>query len=266
MSELRVIFIGDVFGRPGRRAVCAKLGSLRSSFNPHFVVANGENAAGGRGITEQTANDLFDSGVDVLTLGNHSFANRQCYSFLNRDPRVIRPANYPPSKELPGRGFGVFEKDGFSLGIANIVGRVFMDAVDCPFLCADKIIEENKHLNIPILIDFHAEATSEKKAFANYLDGRIFAVVGTHTHVQTSDEVILPNGTAYITDAGMSGVADSIIGMDKSIIINKFITKLPNKFIVAEGDACVQGVLIKCNTETMLADQINRFIVFEKED
>lgn len=254
---VRILFIGDIMGEPGRKAVSRMIGGLRSRLDAHLVIANGENAAGGLGITKPTAKAILDAGVDVITLGNHSFSKKDMLDFVKTEPRVIRPANYPPG--VPGRGWGVFDavtRD--KVAVVNLLGRTFMTPMDCPFRSADSVLSENAGVTKTVLVDMHAEATSEKKAMGYYLDGRVTAVVGTHTHVQTSDECVLPGGTAYITDAGMTGVHESVLGLDKDIVISRFLTQLSSKFELAQGSARVQGVLIALEPSTGRAESIQR--------
>jgi 2',3'-cyclic-nucleotide 2'-phosphodiesterase len=238
---VKILFVSDIVGSSGRRAVGSMLGALRSRLNVDFVVANGENAAGGFGITSKVGAELFDHGVDVITLGNHGFAKRDSFSYLNSEARVIRPANYPPG--APGRGWGMYEAAGVKIAVVNLQGRVFMAPIDCPFRAADAFIADCDEAPVRI-IDMHAEATSEKIALAAYVDGRVSGVVGTHTHVQTSDERVLPGGAAYITDAGMTGVHDSVLGMNTPNVINRFLTQMQGKISLAEGAATLQGVVI----------------------
>ncbi|MGQ9455373.1 MAG: TIGR00282 family metallophosphoesterase [Armatimonadota bacterium] len=259
---LRLLFVGDVMGRPGRRALNNLLGALRAQYSIDFIVANGENAAGGLGATQQTANELLESGVDVITLGNHAFANKEMLNYLAVERRALRPANYPPG--TPGNEFGVFETSSKKkIAVVNLLGRVFMEPVDCPFRTADAVLGKLQDDVGAVVVDFHAEATSEKQAMGWYLAGRVAAVIGTHTHVQTSDERVLPGGTAYITDAGMTGVMDSVLGLDKTVVVERFLTRLPGRFAVADGTATLQGVLIEINSETRQAISISRINVQE---
>lgn len=258
---MKLLFIGDVVGRPGREAVKACLADLVRRHQVDFVVANGENAAGGMGITSQVAEDLFEAGVDVLTTGNHVWRQKEAIAYLEAEPRVLRPANYPPG--APGRGGEVFQTEHTgSIGIVNLQGRTFMEPIDCPFRAADSELERIRGRTKVILVDVHAEATSEKIAMGWYLDGRVSAVLGTHTHVQTSDERILPKGTAYITDAGMTGPLDSILGVKPNLIIQRFLTGMPAKFELAEGPLLLGGVLVRIDTETGSAISIERVVQF----
>lgn len=260
---IRVIFAGDVSGSEGRRALGRMLGALRSQLGAHFAIVNAENAAGGLGITEATAEALFDAGADVLTLGNHAFAKREALDYLAREPRVLRPANYPPG--APGRGWGVFDCGEFRIAVVNLLGRIFMDPLDCPFAAAESIITDLADRAHAIVVDMHAEATSEKIAMAWKLDGRVAAVIGTHTHVQTSDERILPRGTACITDAGMTGVVDSVLGLDVQTVVSRFVTGIPGRFTLAKGECAFQGVVVDIDENTGLAAAIERINVLESD-
>jgi 2',3'-cyclic-nucleotide 2'-phosphodiesterase len=237
--------------------VRALIPDLRAEHQVDLVIANAENAAGGKGITAPLAGSLLCSEVDVLTLGNHTFAKMDGIEELLNDPRILRPANYPPG--TPGRGWGLFRtRSGHLVGVANFLGRALMEPVDDPFRVADDIIEQARAQTPLLFIDFHAEATSEKMAFGWHCDGRASAVIGTHTHVQTADERILPGGCAYLTDVGMCGVVDSVIGMDVSNVLARFRTGLPNRFQVAEGRARLCGVLIDLDEVSGRARKITR--------
>jgi len=251
-----VALIGDVIGEPGRKALFLSLSSLISSHNVDFVIANGENSAGGFGITGKIASKLYSYGVDCITTGNHIWRNREVYKVIQDDNRLLRPANYP--KGAPGRGWTVLEKKGNKLGVLNLLGRVYMEPLESPFKIAQKAIAEIKRETNSIVVDFHGEATSEKVAMGWHLDGKVSAVVGTHTHVQTADERVLPEGTAYITDAGMTGPFDSIIGMRKEIALKKFVTLIPSKFVVAENDIRLNAVIIEIDPATGKAADIRR--------
>ncbi|MBM3451170.1 MAG: TIGR00282 family metallophosphoesterase, partial [Armatimonadetes bacterium] len=239
---MRVLFVGDVHGKPGRRAVAQRVSKLRRELGLDFVVANGENGAGGSGITPETAQELFAAGVDVLTGGNHTWQKREALALLDAEPYLLRPANYPPG--VPGRGAVVYERDGKRLGVINLQGRIFMAPLEDPFRAAIEAIEALTPRPMWSLVDMHAEATSEKVALGWYLAGRVTAVVGTHTHVQTADERILPGGTAYITDVGMTGPRDGVIGMDRTTILERFLTQLPARFEVASGPVQFSAVVI----------------------
>lgn len=258
---MKILILGDIVGRPGRRILREKLPKIRKDYSADFVIANGENSAGGNGITEKIAQELFISGVDFLTMGNHIWDNKDIFNFIDSETRMTRPANYPP--DTPGKGHQIITIDNFTVGILNISGRTFMNPLDCPFRIAnDKIEKLKQHTNI-IIVDFHAEATSEKIAMGLFLDGRVSAVVGTHTHVQTADNRILPKGTAYITDLGMTGPINSILGVESNKIVKKFITQLPVRFKVATGPAQVNGVLIEIDKQSGEAVSIDRINIRE---
>jgi len=246
-KEIRVGFIGDIVGEPGRKALFVALPTLINNYKIDFIVVNGENAAGGFGITGNIASKLYSYGVDCITTGNHVWRNKEVYRIIDSDKRLVRPANYPQG--TPGRGWTIIEKNGKKLGVLNLLGRVFMEPLECPFRVARKEISQIKKHTEAIIVDFHGEATSEKMAMGWFLDGQVGAVIGTHTHVQTADDRILPLGTAYITDAGMTGSFNSVIGMKKEPAIKKFITMLPSKFSVADGDLRINGVLVTLNSE-----------------
>lgn len=255
---MKILFIGDVIGRIGRKTLQALLPKTVDYYKIDFVIANGENIAGGFGLTRNTAQDMFDAGVDVITSGNHIWDKKESRRILEEDKRILRPANYPP-KNVPGRGAAIYEKNGYKIGVLNLIGRLFMDAYDDPFRCADEHIAWMKNEAKVVFVDFHAEATSEKQAIGNYLDGHVCAVVGTHTHVQTADERILPNGTAYMTDAGMAGPLDSIIGLNKDEAILRFLTKVPHRFLeVAKGDSIMGAVIVEADEKTGMAKSITR--------
>jgi metallophosphoesterase (TIGR00282 family) len=254
--------LGDVVGRPGRQAVARYLPQLVKEHRPDIVVANGENAAGGLGISRDTALPLFAAGVEVITLGNHVWAQKGAEELYRDDERVIRPANLPPG--LAGRGGGVFKtRSGAKLGVINLLGRTFMEPMDDPFRAADIIIEEIRQETPVILVDMHAEATSEKGALAWYLDGRVSAVVGTHTHVATCDERILPKGTAFLTDVGMVGPRDSILGVKIDAVLEKFLKQTRLRFEVADGPVIMNGVVLEVDDDTGRASSISRISVVE---
>lgn len=260
---MRILFIGDVVGRPGRQAVKKLLPAMIKNQSLDFVIANGENTAGGKGLTPSTADELFHAGVDVITGGNHIWANRELMDIVEREERIIRPANYPVLDEVPGRGSGVFptKNHEFRVAVFNMLGRIFMNQMDCPFRHADRIVEDLKRMTPVIVLDFHAEATSEKIAMGWHLDGRITALVGTHTHVQTADNRVLPGGTAYITDAGMTGPWDSVIGVRKEIILKTMKTQMPVRHEIAEGDIRLSAVLITADPQLGKALSIERMIL-----
>jgi hypothetical protein len=251
-----VALIGDIIGEPGRKALFLALSQLIGNKKIDFVIANGENAAGGFGITGKIASKLLSYGVDCITTGNHVWRNREIFKVIEDNPRLIRPANYP--KGAPGIGWTILEKNGQKLAVMNLLGRVYMEPLDSPFRTAQKEISQIRKVTNCIVVDFHGEATSEKVALGWYLDGKVSAVIGTHTHVQTADERILPGGTAYITDAGMTGPFDSIIGMRKESALKKFVTLIPSKFMVAENDIWLNAVIINIDPATGKATAIER--------
>jgi metallophosphoesterase (TIGR00282 family) len=257
---MRILMVGDVVGKPGRQATLEWVPILKRDYAVDFVIVNAENAAGGIGITPEIAQTFLQSGsIQVLTLGNHAWGKREIYPYLDEEPRLLRPANYPPG--APGRGYGIFPGPQGPVGVVALQGRTFMEPVDDPFRAADAILETLHRETRVILIDFHAEATSEKVAFGLYVDGRASAVIGTHTHVQTADERILPNGTAYLTDVGMTGPMDSVIGMRPDVVLPRFTSLLPARFEVAEGEAQVCAALIEVETATGQATAIHRLQV-----
>ncbi len=254
---VKILFIGDIIGKPGRQALSRELHRLVDRHNVDIVIANGENAAGGFGLTEETARELFKQGVHLLTGGNHIWDKKEQVPLILADPRILRPANYPAG--ALGNGSAVLTTPGgVKVGVLNLEGRVYMKTLECPFKVADREIERLKQETSIIFVDFHAEATSEKSALGWYLDGRISALIGTHTHVQTADERILTQGTAFLTDAGMTGAFDSVIGMGKEETISRFLTQLPSKFEVAKKDIRLNGVVIGVDEQTGKALTIER--------
>jgi len=257
LDSLKILFVGDVVGRPGRRAVRTIVPELLEKHGIDLCVANAENAAGGYGITRDTAQQLFDAGVDVLTGGNHLWDKKEIMEILEEDQRILRPANYPPG--TPGEGSCTYRsRSGEELGVIHLVGRVFMREVDCPFRIARPLAEELRRRTPMVLVDFHAEATSEKRAMGWYLAGKVSSVLGTHTHVQTADEEILPGGTAYVTDVGMTGPFDSVIGMQKEEALGRFLTQLPAKLNPAKRDVRLSAVVLELDRETGGAVSIER--------
>jgi metallophosphoesterase (TIGR00282 family) len=257
---MRLLFLGDVVGRPGRNAICDRLPDLRARLAADFVVVNGENAAGGFGITEQIFQDWLDAGADAVTTGNHIWDQRDALVFIGRQSRLLRPLNYPAG--TPGSGAGLFKaRNGAEVLVLNVLGRIFMDPLDDPFQALERQVSAcplRKGADV-IFVDIHAEATSEKQALAAAFDGRVSAVIGTHTHVPTSDARVLPGGTAFMTDAGMCGDYDSIIGMDKSEPIHRFTTRIPSsRFTPALGPATICGALIETDNATGLAISIEQ--------
>ncbi len=260
MDMIKILFIGDIVGKPGRKAIRDFLPALCEEHKPDLVVANGENAAGGLGITPKVADELLNSEIDVLTSGNHVWNKREIYSYLKGSPFLLRPANYPG--DPPGRGYNVFEtRSGERVGIINLEGRIFMRNLECPFLVGARIVEQLREETNCILIDFHAEATSEKQALGWYLDGKVSALLGTHTHVPTADEKVLPDGTAYITDVGMTGACQSVIGFRRDMVIEKLLSQLPVTFKVAKKGLQLQGVIVNIESETGTALSIRRLYV-----
>ena len=252
-----MLFVGDIVGKPGRQAVAQILPNLREELCADFVIANGENAAGGMGITKETGAEIFRAGVDAITLGNHVWAKRDSYPYLDEESRIVRPANYPNG--APGRGWAIFHTEtGVAIGIVNLCGRVFMDHLENPFTIADRAIETLAPQTDVILVDFHAEATSEKGALGVFLDGKVSAVIGTHTHIPTADERILPKGTAFITDIGMTGPIDSIIGVKKEQVLERFLYTTPRKFEVAEGPAMVCALYLEIDPKSGKALSVRR--------
>ncbi|MEN6390610.1 MAG: TIGR00282 family metallophosphoesterase [Syntrophomonas sp.] len=254
---MRILVIGDIVGRPGRRAVKEMLWEIKDRYAVDFTVANGENAAGGRGINHEVTDELLSSGIDVLTMGNHVWDNKEIFDLIDDQPRLIRPCNYPP--DTPGRGYNIFATPNGRIAVINASGRVFMDALECPFHKTDEILNNISGQWDICLIDFHAEATSEKRAFAYYFDGRATAVLGTHTHIQTADETILGGGTAYISDLGMTGPIDSILGMNKEQVIKKFLTQRPVRLEVAKGPVQIQGIFLEISNADKHVVKIERF-------
>jgi 2',3'-cyclic-nucleotide 2'-phosphodiesterase len=254
---MRILFIGDIVGSAGREIVISRLASIIAEHQVDLTIANGENSASGFGITPRLADELFAAGVEVISGGNHSWDRKEIFDYIPHEPRLLRPANFPPG--CPGRGLYLgTSKVGVGYAVLNLQGRVFMPPLDCPFRTADRELE-----NVPpgvkvILVDMHAEATSEKQAMGWYLDGRVSVVLGTHTHVATADERILPNGTAYITDVGMTGPHESVIGMDRGAMVKRFLDALPAKFEVASGDVRLNAILIDVDETTGRARSIVR--------
>ncbi|HOV90840.1 MAG TPA: TIGR00282 family metallophosphoesterase [Syntrophorhabdaceae bacterium] len=244
-NEIKVFFLGDVIGKPGRKAV----EQFIKRCDHDFFIINGENLAGGIGITPKTALEILSFGVDVITTGNHVWKKKEIIPFLMEEQRVLRPLNYPSG--TPGFGYSFIKKADKSIYMVNIEGRVFMNHLECPFRAMEDFLNNiYTHMEAPIIVDFHAEATSEKIAMGWFLDGKVSAVIGTHTHVQTSDGRILPNGTGYITDVGMTGSINSVIGMDKKAVLEKFVTLLPQKYEVGKEDVEIQGVIITIDIQT----------------
>ncbi|PIP20166.1 MAG: TIGR00282 family metallophosphoesterase [Candidatus Omnitrophica bacterium CG23_combo_of_CG06-09_8_20_14_all_40_11] len=254
---MNILFIGDIVGSPGREAVRELLPELQKEYKLDFVVANAENAAGGSGITPKIAQELFEAGVNVLTSGDHIWKKREIFEIIDKEERILRPLNFPAG--VPGRGACLFKaKSGSKIGVVNVQGRVFMEALECPFKTAREAIEALSKETKIIIVDIHAEATSEKVALGWYLDGKASSVLGTHTHIQTADERILPGGCAYITDVGMTGPLDSVIGRRIEDVLERFITCVPTRFEVAKDNIQLQGVAVDIDENTGKARSILR--------
>lgn len=254
---MKFFFIGDIVGKIGRNAVKSLLPSIVNKYKIDLVIANGENAAGGFGITDKIAEELFSYGIHIITTGNHVWDKKEFIPQISKENRVLRPLNYPPG--VPGFGSLVYSlKNGLKVGVVNLSGRVFMSPIDCPFRIGKEEVEKLRHQVDIIIIDFHAEATSEKIAFGYFIDGKVTAVIGTHTHVQTADEKILPGGTAYITDVGMTGPACSVIGIEVDQIIQRFLTNMPMRFETAKGEGILSGIVIEVDEKTGKATATQR--------
>ncbi len=258
MKPKRILFLGDIVGRPGRRVCTLRVPDLRAKLELDAVIANGENASGGNGLTVQNAGELLGAGIDLITSGNHIWKQRDYPELFSMYPSVIRPANYPDG--VPGSGWGVIElMDGTKIAAMNLQGRVFMEPIDCPFLAADRLLPEVSEITPFILVDIHAEATSERVAMGVYLEGRVSAVVGTHTHIPSADERILPGGTAYQTDLGMVGPMDGVLGVESEAILKRFLTGLPSRFSIADGPVILNGTVLTIDPENGRALAIERY-------
>ncbi len=253
---MKILAIGDIVGKPGREAIKAILPELKQKHSLDLVIANAENVAGGSGITPKLAEELFNYGIDGLTSGDHIWKRKEIFPYLESEKRLLRPANY--SLQAPGRGATVIEKNGLRIGVINLAGRIFMEGIRSPFEVAKKEIDKLSRETKIIIVDFHAEATSEKVALGWYLDGKVSAVLGTHTHIQTADEKVLPQGTAYITDLGMTGPYDSVIGRKKEGILQRFIVQVPTRFEVAEEDVHLCGAILEIDEKNGKAVSIVR--------
>lgn len=254
---MKFLFIGDIVGKIGRQTAKMLIPSVVGKYKIELVIANGENAAGGFGITEKIAAELFGFGIHVITTGNHVWDKKEFIPHISKEDRVLRPLNYPPG--VPGFGSLLYTiRDTMKVAIVNLSGRVFMGNMDCPFRVGKEIVEKLHDETKIIIIDFHAEATSEKIAFAHYMDGKVSAVIGTHTHVQTADDKILPGGTAYITDVGMTGPSNSVIGIEKEQIIQRFLTNIPMRFETAKGDGIFSAVVVEIDEKTGYSSAIQR--------
>jgi len=259
MSVFTILFVSDLCGKAGRQAAAHMIKPLREKYNVDYVICNVENAAGGFGITPEMSRKAYSYGIDMQTSGNHIWDRYEIVPYLKTNPKLLRPANFPHG--VPGFGYFIDEVNGVKIATVNLMGRTYMKDIDCPFITADKIIAHVSQETNLIFVDMHAEATSEKQAMLYYLDGDVSAIVGTHTHIQTADEHISPNGTAYISDAGMTGPYDSIIGMEKEPSLQRFITGMPKRFTTATGDVRLAGVLIKVDSESGKAISIERIIL-----
>lgn len=257
---MRILFVGDIVGSPGRNMLTTYLPKLKEKYRPQLTIVNGENAASGKGITEKIYKNFLHHGVQVVTMGNHTWNRREILDFIDDAPYLIRPANFP--KDNPGKGIVYVKINEIEVAVINLQGRVFMDPIEHPFIVGEQLIAEAKKRTNIIFVDFHGEATSEKQAFGWFVDGKVSAVVGTHTHTQTADERILPNGTAYMTDVGMTGPYDSILGVEKETIINRFLNNLPARFEVdTKGRNQLNGCLIDIDKSTGKATKIKRIII-----
>ncbi|MFN8628457.1 MAG: TIGR00282 family metallophosphoesterase [Candidatus Binatia bacterium] len=256
---MKILFLGDVVGKPGRRMLTRALPRLIDREQLDLVIANCENIAGGAGVDAKSARQLLDAGVDILTSGNHIWRHAEIGEFLAHEPRVLRPANFPPM--VPGRGWTVVETaGGTAVAVVNLLGRVFLNSVDCPFRMAESLLPELHACAPVVIVDIHAEATSEKSAMGWFLDGKVSGVFGTHTHIQTADECILPGGTAYITDVGMCGPIASVIGVRPELAIRKFLTQMPVRFEVAGGPVALHGVCVDIDPHSGRAKSIRRIL------
>ncbi|MFA5479059.1 MAG: TIGR00282 family metallophosphoesterase [Candidatus Muiribacteriota bacterium] len=249
MNNFKIMMIGDVIGRTGRKTVNRELLGLRAKYNIDIIIANGENSAGGLGINQKTYSELLNSGVDIVTLGNHLWDKKEIFEIIE-EKKLVRPLNYTCEK-IEGRGVGIFEENGVKFAVISLLGRVFMPRVACPFRVIEEEIKKLEQAGIKIIIiDFHAEATSEKQAMGFFVDGKVSVIAGTHTHVQTNDERILQGGTGYITDLGMTGDKDSVIGVDKNIIISRFLDQMPKRFEVSSNTPMINGIVAEIDIET----------------
>jgi 2',3'-cyclic-nucleotide 2'-phosphodiesterase len=257
---MKLVFIGDIVGQPGRKSVARRLPEVCAKWQPDVVIANAENSAGGLGTTPEILRELKGLGIQGFTMGNHTWRKKAIIPAMADYPELVRPANYPD--DMPGRGYTIIQlADGRKLGLLDLIGRIYMEPFNCPFRVADEIIPRLREETSAILVDIHAEATSEKIAMGWHLEGRCSAVVGTHTHVQTADEWVLPGGTAFITDVGMCGPINSVIGTDKDIVVRKFVTGMPEKFVVAKGPAMFSAVFVEIDDTTGNALRIERILL-----
>ncbi|HET7579697.1 MAG TPA: TIGR00282 family metallophosphoesterase [Bacillales bacterium] len=258
---MKLLFIGDIVGSPGRRILTDYLPRLKRKYQPTLTIVNGENAAGGKGITEKIYKQFLDLGAQVITMGNHTWDHREIFEFIDDAPWLVRPANYPEG--TPGQGMVFVKINDIEAAVINLQGRTFLPPLDSPFLKADELIDRAKKRTSVIFVDFHAETTSEKQAMAWYLDGKISAMIGTHTHVQTADNRILPKGTAFMTDVGMTGPYDGIIGTDREAVLKRFLTHMPVRFEVPGGREQLSGVVLDIDSKTGVARSIDRIMINE---
>ncbi len=263
MASINILFIGDIVGKPGLEMVETWLPGLKNKYRADFIIANGENAADGKGCTEKEGKTLFALGVDVITGGNHTWDKHQSQDYLKAEKRSLRPQNYP--RGTYGNGFIIADSKKGKVGVLNLQGRAFMPQIDCPFRTGEWAVNKISGETKVIFVDFHAEATAEKQALAFHLDGKISALIGTHTHVQTADERISPNGTAYITDSGMTGPYDSVIGMKSDAALNRFLFQTPQKYQTAKDERHLSGIYLKVDIETGKAMEIERILIPEFE-
>ncbi|MCS7257988.1 MAG: TIGR00282 family metallophosphoesterase [candidate division WOR-3 bacterium] len=257
MPDKHILFLGDICSAIGRQAVIENLAKIKVQEKIDFTIAQAENAASGYGLTPRLAQELFAAGIDCITLGDHFLDRKEIVDLLESDPRILRPANFP--KEVPGRGSAVYQNESLTIGVISLLGRIFLRPVNCPFICADEEIKALRAQTPVIIVDFHAEATAEKQALGWYLDGKVSAVLGTHTHVQTADERILPNGTAYITDVGMCGAMDSVLGMRIDLSVKRIIYNIPLHLEAATDNVHLNGVIVTIDSETLKTKSIRRF-------
>ncbi|MFJ5622034.1 TIGR00282 family metallophosphoesterase [Peribacillus loiseleuriae] len=257
---MKLLFVGDVVGSPGRDMVKEYLPKIKEKYRPQITIINGENAAGGRGITEKIYRQFLEAGAQAVTLGNHAWDNREVFEFIESAKNLVRPANFPEG--TPGAGIKYIKLNQLEIAVINLQARTFMPALDCPFVKAEELVEEARKRTPIIFVDFHGEATSEKQAMGWFLDGKVSAVVGTHTHVQTADNRILPQGTAYLSDVGMTGPYDGILGMERDAVIHRFLTSLPVRFEVPkEGRTILSAVIIDIDEKTGKANKIDRLLI-----
>lgn len=259
---MKLLFIGDVVGSPGRDMIKDYVPKLKEKYRPHVIIINGENAASGKGITEKIYRQFLEVGAQAITLGNHAWDNREIFEFIDNAKYLVRPANFPEG--TPGKGLVFVKINDLEVAIINLQGRTFMNPIDCPFKKADQLIEKARARTPFIFVDFHAEVTSEKQAMGWYLDGRVSAVVGTHTHVQTADQRILPGGTGYVTDVGMTGPYDGILGVEKEAVLKKFLTNLPVRFEIPNyGRTQLSAVMLELDRKTGLTNNIETILINE---